>query len=143
MLEKKIKLMVVLKKMSKSFMDTLAKDVEQYGLSTMDYSILATVKDLKEVPMQKLGEYVFITSGTITYATNRLIKQGYLEKLQDDRDRRIFHLRLTKAGRDKVNFVDEHHLPYLDNLLSGLTEDELDETISVIKRLGKSVEEHS
>ncbi len=140
MYDQQIKLMTVLTKMNRALNDKLSKDLRSRGITPTDYMILSVLRDGKEIPMQRLGKLVLITSGTITYATNRLIKQDMILKRQDPLDNRRFHISLSDAGRTRLQMVNEGHEPYLARLLSDFTVEDLDDFTEMVKRIGRSVE---
>lgn len=142
MYNKQIKLMVVLRKLYKTFNDSLATDLKRLGISSTDYAILSVLESTGAIPMQKLGEHVSITSGTITYATDRIIKIGLVKKIQDEVDKRKFFIELTKNGSIALKNINSEHLPYLSRVLGGFSDEELDEITGTIKKLGISVQEH-
>lgn len=140
MYDQEIKLITVLSKMNRSLNDRLGQNLKSHGITTTDYVILTVLRDYGEIPMQKIGELVFITSGTITYATNRLIKQGMISKRQDSDDRRKFFIKLSVVGENRLKDVNEKHEPYLADLLSDFSSDDLVGFTEMAKRIGKSVE---
>ncbi|PAB60154.1 MarR family winged helix-turn-helix transcriptional regulator [Anaeromicrobium sediminis] len=142
MYEKEIKLMTALRKLYKTLDDALTKNLKELGISTTDYLILAVLEGTGPIPMQKLGDYLLITSGTITYATNRIIDKGLVMKIQDNDDKRKFFLKLTDDGYDMLRRVNREHLPYISKVLGSFSGDELDEITETIKKLIISVEKN-
>ncbi len=142
MYDKEIKLMIVLKKLYKTLNDSLAKDLKRLGISVTDYAILSVLESTGAIPMQKLGELVLITSGTITYATDRILKVGLVKKIQDEFDKRKFLIELTETGYETLKNINSEHLPYLGKVLGSFSGDELDEITGTIKKLGISVQEN-
>ncbi|WP_432666758.1 MarR family transcriptional regulator [Wukongibacter baidiensis] len=142
MYEKEMKLMAALRKLYKTLDDSLSKHLKELGISTTDYLILTVLEDTGPIPMQKLGDHLLITSGTITYATNRIINKGLVMKIQDNEDKRKFFLKLTDDGYDMLKKVNKEHLPYISKVLGSFSGDELDEITETIKKLGASVEKN-
>lgn len=140
--EKEMELMAVLRKLYKTLDDSLSKNLKELGISTTDYLILTVLDSTGGIPMQKLGEHLLITSGTITYATDRIIKKGLVIKIQDNDDKRKFYLTLTDDGYDMLRRVNREHLPYISKVLGSFSGDELDEITETIKKLAISVEKN-
>ena len=82
-----------------AFLNEVGKNINDLGLTISEFMILAHLDAKQQERTQKLGEIAHITSGTITHAVNKLIKQGCVEKFQDEEDRRVFWVKLTAAGR--------------------------------------------
>lgn len=142
MYEKEMKLMAALRKLYKTLDDSLSKHLKKLGISTTDYLILTVLESTGPIPMQQLGNHLLITSGTITYATNRIINKGLVMKIQDNEDKRKFFLKLTDNGYDTLRRVNKEHLPYISKILGSFSSDELDETTKTIKKIGTAVEKN-
>lgn len=53
--------------------------------------------------MSELADSLHVTAGAVTTASNQLIKQGYIARTRDEKDRRVVHLELTEKGRNILN----------------------------------------
>lgn len=135
-----VKLMVVFSKMSHAFTESLGKNLEELGMPFSLYPILAHLNDVGRAKTQKLGQAAVITSGTITHSVNKLVKLGYVEKIQDEIDKRIFWVQITDGGRRSFEQVHQIHMTYLDQLLEDFDEEEKLSLISLIKTFGKGIE---
>lgn len=54
------------------------------------------------MPMTRLGSLLQVHPTSVTSVVERLVKQGYVERLRRDDDRRVILASLTGAGRDVV-----------------------------------------
>lgn len=135
-----IKLMVVLGKFNRVFIERLSKDLESLGMPASAYPILAHLNDVGRARTQKLGEIAVITSGSITHMVNKLEKNGFVRKSVDENDRRVYWVELTDEGQKKFTKAHKEHMKYLDKLLEDFTEDEKESFIDQIKRFGKTIE---
>ena len=142
MYEKEIKLMTVLRKLNKSVDNVLATDLNKLGISATDYSLLSILESSGPIPMQEIGKYLNITSGSITYAVERLVKNNMVSKVQDITDKRKFMVELSACGKNKLKLVNENHLPYLAKVFGSFSKDDLDNITETIKLLGKSMEKN-
>lgn len=134
-----VKLMTVLARMIKSLTDKVQDNLKSLGMSTTDFTILAALNEQDEIAMQKLGEIALITSGTITYAVNKLVKNGYVLKRQDESDKRIFWACITEHGRERFNEVMDEHLIFMNQLLGDFDESEKEQMIEMAKLFGKTI----
>ena len=135
-----IKLMVVLNKLSITFMDRLGKDLERLGMPASIYPILAHLNEVGRAKTQKLGEVAVITSGSITHMVNKLVKKGWVIKVQDQNDKRIFWVEITELGKKEFLLVHNQHMDCLNGLLEDFTEEEKQSFIEQIKYFGKTME---
>lgn len=137
-----IKLMVVMSKLSNTFMNSLGKDLERLGMPASIYPILAHLNEVGKAKTQKLGEVAVITSGTITHMVNKLIKQGYVRKVQDDQDKRVFWIEITDQGREAFLQVHQEHMVTLNKMLEPFSEKEKTDFIQMIKHFGLTMEKN-
>ena len=141
LMETNTRLMVAFTKMARVFAEKLGKDLERLGMPYSEYPILAHLNKVGRAKTQKLGEVAIITSGTITHTVNKLIKQGYVEKVQDETDRRVYWVQMTDEGREAFNEVHEAHIKYLNYVLEDFTEEEKIGFIDTMKQFGRGVAE--
>jgi len=135
-----VKLMVVLNKLNYAFMNELSKNLEQLGMTASAYPMLAHLNEVGRAKTQKLGEVAVITSGTITHIVNKLLESGHVIKVQDEKDKRVFWVEITDAGRKEFLRVNTEHMKYLDNLLGDFSEEDKLAFIEQIKVFGKNIE---
>lgn len=135
-METNIKLMVVFIKMAKAFQEKLGSDLEKQGMPSSEYPILAHLNEVGRAKTQKLGQVAVITSGTITHTVNKLVKQGYVEKVQDEEDQRVYWVQITPKGRTAFERVHKAHIKYLNYLLEDFTEENKELMITAMKQLG-------
>jgi len=134
-----IRLLVSLQKLNAILNEKLNKNMHQYNLNMTEFIILAHLNLKNAEQIQKLGDIAYITSGTITYTINKLIKKGYIIKKQDLRDKRIFLVSLTKQGKKVYKNVFEKYIMYLNNILDGFTEETKQEFIEQIQYFNKHI----
>lgn len=135
-----IKIMVVFSKMAHVFTESLGKNLEELGMPFSLYPILAHLNEVGRAKTQTLGLAAVITSGTITHSVGKLVKLGYVEKIQDEEDKRIFWVQITDKGRKNFQEVHLKHMMYLDQLLEDFEEEDKLALIEVIKTFGKGIE---
>lgn len=77
---------------------------------------LEVVYFLKNPTYSELAEFLNISQPNATYRINKLIKKGYLTKVNDKKDRRIFYLQVTDKFMDYYCLNDN----YLNNVIAEL-----------------------
>ncbi len=137
--DKEIKLLSSLTKLNKVLDGCLIIHLKKLGISRADYVILNVLRGSGPMPMQQLGDYLKITSGTITYATNRVISRGLVKKTQHKEDRRTFYIELTKQGYETLERINKEHLPYISKIFGSLSNEDLDDITENIRKLDASV----
>jgi|GEM_PF-1784510 len=139
-METNIKLMVVLGKLNRVFLERLSKNLEALNMPISAYPMLAHLNDVGRAKTQKLGEVAVITSGSITHMVNKLIKLGYVKKVVDEKDKRITWVELTSFGQETFDSVHKQHMEFLESLLEDFSYEEKHAFIDQIKHFGKTIE---
>ena len=142
-METNVKLMTVFGKLSSTFMDILGKNLDELGLAGSSYLILAHLNQVGRAKTQQIGQVAVITSGTITHMVNKLVKKGYVNKIQDHEDKRVFWVEITSQGRSVFDRVNEEHIKFLDLLLEDFAEEEKTMLIEQLEYFGKKIEKKS
>ncbi|MDC0559091.1 MarR family transcriptional regulator [Candidatus Izimaplasma bacterium] len=115
-------IMIALQKLNITINKTVGNDLKRYNLNPSEFGILAHLYVQGRSKTQRIGEIVFITSGAITYFTNKFVNKGLITRLQDENDKRIYWLELTEKGKEFYLEVIEKHTEYLNNLFAKFNE---------------------
>lgn len=74
--------------------------------------------------MSQLGRSLMVTGGNITGLTDRLAREGLVERIPHPSDRRSRVIGLSEKGRAAFETMAEVHEEWIRELMSGLGEDE-------------------
>jgi DNA-binding MarR family transcriptional regulator len=72
--------------------------IAQTGHVLSDFTIMEALLHKGPMPINKIGEKVLLTSGSMTAAVNRMESKELVERIQDPSDGRRFYVHLTKKG---------------------------------------------
>ncbi|TFB13223.1 MarR family transcriptional regulator [Filobacillus milosensis] len=131
-----LKLFVVLSKAARTLSDLAQNDMVRYGLNPTEFATLELLYHRGQQPLQKIGERILLTSGSITYVVNNLEKKGYLKRIRSEHDRRVTYAQITKQGKGLLSDIFPEHWKEIDEFMAGLTEEEKEQAIRLIKKLG-------
>ncbi len=105
------------------------------GLTMPQARVLFTLIEHGERTAGELAEEVSVSPPTITGITDRLVKQGLVERREDPRDRRIVVLCLTDEGRQLTLEIAEKSRVYLGEVFETLSDERLAEICSALEDL--------
>jgi len=71
-------------------------------VQTLDY--LANCNRFSDSPAA-VTDYLGLTKGTVSQTLQVLVRKGFIEKTQDEHDKRIVHLRILPAGLDTLSSI--------------------------------------
>ncbi|MBW7457250.1 MarR family winged helix-turn-helix transcriptional regulator [Paenibacillus sepulcri] len=136
-----LKLFVVLSKAYRAVMDRAVKDMKQQGLSPSEFTILEVLYTKGRIPLQQIGEKILVTSGSITYNIDKLEKKALLRRVPCETDRRVIFAEITEAGNMLFDRIFPKHADTIHSVMHALSLEEKQETIEIIKKLGKGASE--
>ena len=116
--------------------EKLSQSMEQYETEAFNNSSLSNLTPtqvhyldaifhLEDPKISELATYLNVSKPTVTFALNKMEKQGFVIKTQSDEDRRFFSIQLTPKGKELAKFHDEIHKSYSDIFKQVLNKKEL------------------
>lgn len=107
-------------------------------LNEVDKQVLLLVAEHPDCGPTDAARLLNVAATTLTSAADRLEKKGLLERVRLASDRRAVALRLSEAGRARVDaFLDMHRTMYR-NLLAPLSSDERNEFIRLMTKVAQN-----
>lgn len=134
-----LKLFVVLSKAYRAMMDEVAVGIKSKGLTHTDFAVLELLYHRGEQPLQKIGEKILLTSGSITYVINKLEKKDYLYRKACPYDGRVTFAYISEKGTALLDALFPEHWRNIEETLNGLTKDEKIQAINLLKKLGTAI----
>ncbi len=120
---------------------TLEKFLSPYGLSQGGYLTLIVLNrdpDEEIVPSDLAGR-VGVTRATMTGLLDTLAKDGLIERIPHDGDRRQLVVRLTQKGIERLNEVLPSIYRQITEIMVGLSEKEKEELIRLLEKVKKGI----
>ena len=72
---------------------------ENISVTPSQMGILFALSSEKSMTMGELSSFLSIDNSTLTRLADRLVKQGFIERVRDSSDRRVLKIMLTQSGR--------------------------------------------
>jgi MarR family 2-MHQ and catechol resistance regulon transcriptional repressor len=117
MKENNLKLIIAMARAHASLFSEIEKSLKKEGLNPSEFGVLELIHHKGKQPIQRVAERILVTSGTITYVIDKLIKKNYVFKRRCDQDKRIFYVDLTPDGKLYIEKIFQRHVAFLDHLL--------------------------
>jgi MarR family 2-MHQ and catechol resistance regulon transcriptional repressor len=114
--------------------------IEATGLGISEFAALEALLHKGPLPVNAIAEKVFLTSGSMTAAVDRLESKGLVERKADASDRRTRVVHLTPKGKALIATAFMDHAAALERAVEGLSEAERGTVIQLLKKLGKGAE---
>ena len=92
---------------SKEIIKKYTDYLKEYGLTYTGYIVLMAIEDDEKLNIKKLGERVFLDSGTLTPLLKKLEKKNYVIRTREEKDERNLQISLTERGKDIQNVISD------------------------------------
>ncbi len=120
-----------------TLLTNLDAELEQFGLTGAQYSVLKNLADGAAVTAADLSRILHYDTGSMTRMLDRLEEKSFLRRERGKEDRRVVHLRMTPSGRALLPRLRTVAARVLSRHLAGFSADEID----TLKRyLGRMIE---
>jgi DNA-binding MarR family transcriptional regulator len=80
-----------------------------------------------------------VPSASVTGITNNLVRDGFIERHDDEQDRRVVRLQITALGRRKLRDAEGAARLRLEELLRGFTDQDLRQLVVLLERMAANV----
>ncbi len=128
---------LILGKAYKVLASVSKRSIESMGYAVTDFSLMEALLHKGPLPINTLGKHVFLTSGSITAAVDRVEKEGLVERKNHPKDRRVVEVHLTETGLILIRQAYKEHRADMDQALSGMTVEEMEQMQTLLKKAGK------
>lgn len=116
----------------------IERELARFGLGIHDFNALLALRRQGapyELTPSELSEALLFTSGGLTKLLERLEQAGYVQRAQDESDKRVVRVRLTDAGYAVEEEAMQAHLANQERLLEPLSADQRETIAAVLEQL--------
>lgn len=116
----------------------------RFGITLPRFDLLSQLERHPDgLKMSELSRRMMVTGGNVTGIVDQLVKEGLVERLDDESDRRAWRVRLTRAGDKAFAEMARAHEDWVAELLSGLSRRDSDALMQLLARLKQATLEKS
>lgn len=109
---------------------------ERFATTLPRFDLLSQLeRNPRGLKMSELSRLLMVTGGNVTGIVDQLVKEGLVERADDDADRRAWRVRLTRAGGKAFGEMAREHEAWVAGLLAGLSRKESDALMQLLARL--------
>ncbi|MEJ8735186.1 MULTISPECIES: MarR family winged helix-turn-helix transcriptional regulator [Mediterraneibacter] len=118
-----------------------AKIAAEYNLTFSQFMVLEALYSKGDMTVGEVRERILSSVGTIPLIVNNLVKMNYVERLSDERDRRVCILHLTKEGYDVISKIAPKNEAMILESMAVLDDKEKEEFVYLLKKIGGKLDE--
>ncbi len=108
-------------------------ELSEYGIGSGQYYFFIQICGNEGISQKELSRLMKIDKATTAKAIKKLETEGYIERVQNQTDKRYNHLYLTKKGRAFVPVFREKMAGITTILSQGMTEEQRNITLNTLK----------
>lgn len=125
--------------LARAYLTLLERDrrnVRGYGFNLTEFAVLELLYHKGPHPLQQIGAKILITSGSITYVINKLVRKGLVERTVSPDDGRVFFAAISAKGRAVMDEVFPRQAANIAAMTAGLDDGEKLAAVALLKKLG-------
>ena len=117
-------------------------NLSRIGLGDSDFRVLEVLLHKGPLPVNTIGPKVWLTTGSISVAVDRLERKALVKRKNTD-DRRVRLVELAGKGRALITKTFREHAAAMEEAAGVLSKEERLMLLRLLKKLGKGGEDES
>jgi DNA-binding MarR family transcriptional regulator len=114
------------------------REKSKYKATISQCYTLRSLKGCKGMTMKQLSETMGIAKSTMTRNIDKMVKNGYLERVRGELDKREVLIRLAKKGRKLVKIMHESEKYFTLKVVKDIPEEVWDDVLISLRYLLKA-----
>ena len=115
-----------------------SKIAAEYNLTFSQFMVLEALYSKGDMSVGEVRERIL---SSVPLIVNNLVKRNYVERLTDEKDRRVCILHLTKDGYDVISKVAPENEEMIAESMGVLEQEERENLLYLLKKLGGKSDE--
>lgn len=115
------------------------KDIRRHGLTQPQFGAIECLFHLGPMTIGDLSRKMLVSGGNMTCVVDNLEKEGLVQRIQREEDRRSVMVELTESGRRLIARIFPEHATVIAQVASVLDTDEQGQLSRLLKKLGTGI----
>ncbi|WP_041121576.1 MarR family winged helix-turn-helix transcriptional regulator [Jeotgalibacillus alimentarius] len=109
------------------------------GMSQSRLDLLNALFEVDEINQSALQKEVSIDNAAVTRHLRQLEEKGMVSRRKNPADNRVTFVRLTKQGRDQIDFFKTEKDRFVEHVLKDFTDEEINDLSDKLARIQQNV----
>jgi Transcriptional regulators len=105
--------------------------------SPIYYQVICMLEREGDLPMSVIGDKLFMSRPHMTWNIDKLVTNGMVERVADEKDRRVIKISVTPKGKEFLKKSRKQVNEYIEMNLSSLSDNEFEELYNSMKTIKK------
>lgn len=119
----------------KEFLKSQAGGFHKLKITLPQLAIMTILEREKEANMTDLAKAMEVTTSAMTGVVDRLVRDGYVSRSHDTKDRRIIHIKLTAKGTKIAHTAIEDRKKATIKMFSMISQEEREKYLSILEHI--------
>ncbi|TCS83491.1 MarR family winged helix-turn-helix transcriptional regulator [Tepidibacillus fermentans] len=115
--------------------------LNDFPITLPQFIALQWLNEDGDMTIGELSNKMYLAFSTTTDLVDRMEKNGLVERVRDQKDRRVVQIHLLNKGKEIINEVLEARREYLAHILENMNQEEVDQMAISLKKLLKKMDE--
>ena len=130
-----LKSLIALSRSTQSVHKREHRTIKEGGLTVSQFAVLEILYHKGDLRICEILEKTLATGGNMTVVIDNLVREDFVRRCIDPKDRRVNLISITEKGRELVSNIFPKHLENINGIFSVLTVEEKNNLISLLKKL--------
>ncbi|MCK9614825.1 MAG: MarR family transcriptional regulator [Candidatus Omnitrophica bacterium] len=137
------KLNEIMPLMFKEFTKRLTKELHKSKITLPQFFVLEFLSREGGSKMTELAHFMNVTTAAMTGIVDRLVRDGYIERVYDKNDRRIIKVKLTNRGNALARKITECKRQMIVKTFEKISETDRGHYLRILSQINKILLEES
>ncbi len=108
----------------------------KYGITSGQFAVLEVLYHKGELSVGEVQDKILSTSGTIPVIVKNLEKEGFLQKSNDESDKRRFILQITQKGKELMDIIYPENEKIIISMINIWNKEEQEVILNYMRKFG-------
>jgi DNA-binding MarR family transcriptional regulator len=142
MMSKPILVRDLLKRLNKTITTMATRELGKFGLTVPQLMVLRQIK-CEPKTIGQISKAVDLSYSTVSGIIDRLEREQLVERVRDEKDRRVIWIRGTGKVKEKVEQVPIFSEEFYNKLFADISDAEMDQIVNALETLIEKLERES
>ena len=125
----------------KEFMKNQGDEFHKLKITMPQFFVMEHICRSGELRMGDIAKFINVTTAAITGIVDRLVRESYVLRVSDPKDRRIVKIKLTAKGTKVVKDMIEKRKQVSIRMFGMITQEEREQYLNILGRIKDKIEE--
>lgn len=126
--------LVIFRRASNAISRQEVQTIKKHNLTVAQFGVMEALYNKGNLRIQDLIDKLLSTSGNMTVVIRNMIRDGYIFKVADEKDKRSYLIGLTPLGRETIEKILPEHYDNIGKIFSVLSLKEQEDLAQILKK---------